>query len=131
MSTRYIGAAGIDELLHVVFRVPDSEPLLLLRQEPISLPLCHTDRHLFDVVTAALCNGQAAWVSAVAAEDSASPLIWRQRCGVLLHGLSVTGAPPIVEAWPDGQIPSDTADLRRKSARLRWREAYARHWWRA
>lgn len=131
VSTRYIGAAGIDELLHMVFRAPDSEPLLLLRQELISLPLCHTDRHLFDLVTAALCNGQAAWVSAVAAEDNASPLVWRQRRGVLLHGLGAADAFPIVEAWPDGQIPSDTADLRRKSARLRWREACARHWWRA
>lgn len=131
MATRYVGAAGIDELLHVVFRAPDSGPVTALREELISLPLCHTDRDLFDVVAAASYNDKAAWILDMAAEDRASPLVWRQRRGVLLEGLGTADTLPVVDAWPEGQMRTDSADLRRKAARLRWREACARHWWRA
>src|SRR5437899_382204 len=33
LTTRYIGAVGVDELLHLVFRVPDSVPVAELRAE--------------------------------------------------------------------------------------------------
>ena len=131
MATRYVGAAGIDELLHVVFRAPDSAPVTALREEIISLPLCHSDRDLFDVATAASYNGKKAWIADVAAADRASPLVWRQQRGVLLAGLGTADTLSVVEAWPGGQMRTDSADLRRKAARLRWREACARHWWRA
>ncbi|MDB5601162.1 MAG: hypothetical protein JWN71_3206 [Xanthobacteraceae bacterium] len=131
MTTRYVGAAGIDELLHVVFRAPDSGPVIALREEIISLQLCHTDRYLFDVVVAAACNGKAAWIVDMVAADRASPLVWRQRRGVLLAGLGTADTLPVIEAWPEGQMRTNNADLRRKAARLRWRDACARHWWRA
>jgi hypothetical protein len=62
MATRYIGAAGVDELLHMVFRVPDSVPIAELRNDVISLPHCHTDQDLFNISVAASYNGNAAWV---------------------------------------------------------------------
>lgn len=109
MATRYVGAAGIDELLHVVFRAPDSGPVTALREELISLPLCHTDRDLFDVVAAASYNDKAAWILDMAAEDRASPLVWRQRRGVLLEGLGTADTLPVVDAWPEGQMRTDSA----------------------
>ena len=131
MATRYVGAAGIDELLHVVFRAPDSGPVTALREEIINLPLCHTDRDLFDIVAAASYHGKVAWIADMAAADCASALVWRQRRGLLLEGLGTADTLPVVDAWPEGQMRTDSADLRRKAARLRWREACARHWWRA
>jgi hypothetical protein len=130
MATRYLGAAGIDEMLHIVFRAPDSAPVAALRDEVISLPLCHTDQDLFNVAAAASYNGKSAWIAAAAATDQASPLVWRRRRGTLLAGLGTGYMLPVAEAWPEGEIPSDSANLRRKAARLRWREACARHWWR-
>jgi hypothetical protein len=131
MVTRYLGAAGIDELLHIAFRAPDSAPVAGLRDEVINLPLCHTDQDLFNVAIAASYNGKSAWVAAAAAADQASLLVWRQRRGVLLAGLSTGNALPVAEAWPEGEIRTDRADLRRKAAGFRWSEACAHHWWRA
>lgn len=131
MDTRYVGAAGIDELLHTVFRAPDSGPVASLRDEVVSPPLCQSDRDLFNVAVAASYNGKSAWVAETALADCASAFVWRQRRGTLLAGLGVEYTLPVAEAWPDGEMRSDSANLRRKAARLRWREACARHWWRA
>ncbi len=130
MATRYLGAAGIDEMLHIVFRAPDSAPVDALRDEVISLPLCHTDQDLFNVAVAASYNGKSPWIAAAAAADQASPLVWRRRRGTLLAGLGAGYMLPVAEAWPEGEILTDSAGLRRTAARLRWREACARHWWR-
>lgn len=129
MATRYLGAASIDELLHVIFRAPDSPAVLSLRDEVLSLQLCHSDRDLFDVAVAASYNGKSAWIAESVAADRASPLVWRQRRGTLLAGLGTGYALPVTEAWPEGEMHSDCAGIRRKAARLRWREACARHWW--
>ncbi|TKV80148.1 hypothetical protein FDV58_18060 [Bradyrhizobium elkanii] len=129
VTTRYVGPAGVDELLHMVFRVPDSAPVVALREELISLPFCHSDKNLFDLAVAASYNGKAAWIADIAAADRASSLAWRQRRGALLDGLGTDNVLPVPEAWPDGQIRTDSAGLRLEAARLRWREACAHHWW--
>jgi hypothetical protein len=131
MATRYLGAADIDELLHIVFRAPDSKPVAALRDEIMSLPLCQTDLDLFNIAAAASYNGKSAWIAETVAADRASPLVWRQRRGTLLAGLGAGYTLPVAEAWPEGEMRTDSADLRRKAARLRWREACARHWWQA
>ncbi|VIO71287.1 hypothetical protein [Bradyrhizobium ivorense] len=131
VATRYVGPAGLDELLHIVFRVPDSEPVAELRCELLSLPFCHSDRKLSDIAAAAAYNGKSAWIADMAAADRASPLAWRQRRGALLGGLATSHTLPVPEAWPEGRMRTDSADLRRKAARLRWREACAHHWWQA
>lgn len=129
MVTRYLGAAGIDEALHVVFRVPDSLPVAALRDEVLSLPLCHSDLDLFNVAAAAAYNGKSAWIAEAAAADRASRFVWRQRRGTLLESLNTGYTLPVAEAWPDGEIRTDSADLRRKAGQWRWREACAHHWW--
>ena len=131
MATRYLGGAGVDELLHIVFRAPDSEPVAALRDEIISLPLCNSDRDLFNVAVAASYNGKSAWIAEVAAADLVSELVWRQRRGTILAGLGTEYTLPVAEAWPEGEMRTGTANLRCKAARLRWREACACHWWRA
>ncbi|WP_314957127.1 hypothetical protein [Bradyrhizobium cosmicum] len=129
VTTRYMGPAGVDELLHIVFRVPDSPPVAALRDELVSLPFCHSDQDLFDVALAAAYNGKAAWIADLAAADRASSLTWRQRRGALLDGLGTGYALPVTDAWPEGEMRTDSANLRAKAARLRWREACAHHWW--
>jgi hypothetical protein len=130
MATRYIGTAGVNELLHVVFRVPNSAPVAALRDEVISLPRCHTDQRLFDIAVAASYDGNAAWLASASAADQASPLVWRQKRGALVAGFGTGNTLPVADAWPEGEIRTSHADLHRKAARFRWREACARHWWR-
>lgn len=119
------------ELLHIVFRVPDSTPVAELRDEVISLPFCHTDQELFDVAVAASYNGKSAWIAATAGADQDSSLAWRRRRGILLAGLSTGYTLPVNDAWPEDKIRTDTAALRKTAARLRWRESCAHHWWSA
>jgi hypothetical protein len=131
MATRYIGAAGIDELLHLVFRAPESPAVAELRDETIDLTRCHTDRALFDVAVAASYDGKAAWLTAVIEADRNSPFVWRQKRGALLSGFTVGNESPVAGAWPEGEVRTSHVALHRKAARLRWIEACAHHWWRA
>jgi hypothetical protein len=131
MTTHYVGAAGVDELLHIIFRVPDSESVAELRYEAIALPHCHTDQVLFNVALAATYNGKAAWLKTLIEEDHASSFVWRQRRGIVMAGFTVDNTLPVPDAWPEGEIRTGYADLRRRAAQFRWREACANHWWRA
>jgi len=130
VATRYLGAAGIDELVHIPFRAPDSPTIRKLRDEIIDLPRCHTDQELFNLAAAASYNGKESWLAAMALTDQASPLVWRQRRGTLLAGLCAGNALPVAAAWPEGEIRTDHADLRHKAALFQWSEACAHHWWR-
>ena len=129
LKTRYFGASGVEDFLHMVFRVPDSSEVVTLRRELIELENCHTDLDLFDIVIAALYNGKADWVETLIREDKASSLVWRQRRAITLAGFTGNNQLPIAGAWPEGKRKTVHADLRQKSARQRWIEACARHWW--
>jgi hypothetical protein len=131
LATRYIGAAGVDDLLHIAFQAPDSAPVTSLRDELISLPRTHTDLGLFDVALAATYNGKFAWLAAIIAADQASPLMWRQKRATVLSGFTVNNTLPVPEAWPEGQILTSNGELRRKAAGFRLIDACAHHWWRA
>ncbi len=131
LETRYYGTADVEDLLHMVFRVPDSPHVTALRKELIELKNCHTDRDLFDIVIAASYNGKADWIDALILEDQASPLVWRQFRATTLAGFAPNNQLPVAGAWPEGEMKTVHSSLRWKSARQRWIEACARHWWKA
>ena len=131
LETRYYGTADVEDLLHMVFRVPDSPDVIALRRELIELKNCHTDRDLFDIVIAASYNGKTEWIDALICEDQASPLIWRQRRAITLAGFTPNNQLPVAGAWPEGEMKTVHSSLRWKSARQRWIEACAQHWWKA
>ncbi|MYB26932.1 MAG: restriction endonuclease [Candidatus Dadabacteria bacterium] len=131
LETRYYGAADVEDLLHMVFRVPDSLHVTALRKELIELKNCHTDRDLFDIAIAASYNGKADWIDALILEDQASPLVWRQLRAITLAGFTPNNQLPVAGAWPEGEMKTVHSSLRWKSARQRWIESCARHWWKA
>ncbi len=131
LKTRYLGAAGVEDLLHMVFRVPDSPDVITLRKELVELKNCNTDLDLFNIAIAASYNGKADWIDALIREDRASPLVWRQRRALTLAGFTANNKLPVTGAWPKGEMKTVYTSLRWKSARQRWIEACARHWWEA
>lgn len=131
LKTRYLGAGGVEDLLHMVFRVPDSPDVITLRKELVELKNCNTDLDLFNIAIAASYNGKADWIDALIREDRASPLVWRQRRALTLAGFSANNQLPVTGAWPEGEMKTVYTSLRWKSARQRWIEACARHWWEA
>ena len=129
MMTRYIGKAGVDDLLHMVFRVPDSPAVVKLRKEIIELEYCDTDQGLFNLAIAAAQNGKIDWLNTIIREDQASQYAWRRKRAMVLEGFCANNTLPIREAWPDGQLKTNHSWLGWMSARLRCIDACARHWW--
>ena len=130
MSVRFIGRAGILDLLHMLFRAPDSDDVLVLRQEIYSLPNTRTDESLYELVLAASINDRRDWVESRIQEDAASPYAWRKRRAKVVAGFLARNELPVEGAWLDGPTETNSEYLQRKSARLRWLEACAHHWWR-
>ncbi len=128
--TRYIGNAGVEDLMHMVFRVPDSPEVMKLREELVGLEYCHNDQKLFEFAIAASYNGKSDWLDTFIHNERASALVWRQKRAEVLAGFTANNSLPVAGAWPDGEIRTTHAKFALRSARHRWIEACAHHWWR-
>jgi hypothetical protein len=131
LTTRFIGKAEIDDMIHMVFRAPPSPALVALREELLGLERSGTDKDLFDLAVAASLNGQGEWFVAVTAADATSRFAWRRKRALVLEGFTVGNTLPQALAWPDGPLRTAHDVLRQRSARFRYLEACARHWWKA
>lgn len=129
MVTRYVGKAGVDELIHVVFRVPDSLEVINIRQELADLTQCCTDHALLNLVIAALVNKKQDYIQSIIKQDQGSPYPWRQLKANILEGLTETTDLPVTGAWPEGEIKTQRARIAQLSARFAWGDACSRHWW--
>lgn len=129
VTTRYLGEAYVEDILHMLFRAPDSPAVIALREEVIELRNSNTDQALFDLAVAAVHNGKVDWLTSVIETDRISPLVWKRKRGVVLAGFIANNMLPIADAWPNGEIKTGHAALDIRSARFRWIEACAHHWW--
>ena len=131
LTTRYLGAAEIEDMLHMLFRVRSSAPVDALRASLLHLADCHDDRRLYDIALAASYNGCSDWLLQNIEIDRKSPHLWRRRRAVILSGFVSGSALPVPEAWPEGWQRTTELRLATRAAQRRFREAAARHWWRA
>ena len=129
LMTRFVGSADIDELIHIVFRVPHSPEVINLRRELVTLGLCCTDRDLLDLVIAAKANQGDEYLETIIREDRESPYAWRKLRASALEGFALDRELPVAEAWPDGEIIAPWNRLALASARCAWANACARYWW--
>jgi len=127
--TRIEGPAKLPELLHLLFRAPDSPSVMEARDDLLSLTSANTDADLYDVALVAALNGRSDWVEAHIASDAASDLSWRQLRAATLAGFRIGNTLPVADAWPEGPSTSWAEDVARRSARLQFLEACAHHWW--
>jgi hypothetical protein len=130
VRTRYIGAAGVEDLWHMVFRVPQTQAITALREELVSLNRCNTDQALFDLAVATSYNGKADWLATIVQKDRTSSLVWKRKRGLVLAGFTANNTLPVSAAWRDGEIRTGYASLACRAARFQWVEACAHHWWR-
>ena len=124
------GKAGVEDLIHMVFRVPHSPEVMKLREELVELEYCHNDQKLFDLAIAASYHGKSDWLDSLIHNDRASASVWRQSRAEVLAGFTVDNSLPVAGAWPDGETRTTHAKFTLISARHRWIEACAHHWWR-
>ena len=131
MTTRYLGQAEVSDLLHMVFRVPDSPAMEELQNELAELGYCNTDQALLDLAIAASCNGRTEWLNTVIKNEQTSMYAWRRQRARVLEGFTTDNVLPVTDAWPDGELKTPGARLTCIAARSKWTEACARHWWRS
>jgi hypothetical protein len=131
LTTRFIGEAKVDEMIHMVFRAPESPPVAALRASLLGVERTSSDKDLLALAVAACLNGKSDWLSQTIAEDKDSTFAWRRRRGEVLEGFISGNTLPQPEAWPDHRIRTHHEHLRKRSARFRYLEACAHHWWRA
>jgi hypothetical protein len=130
LHTRYVGLGGVDELVLMLFRVPETPTVLELRTELLGLESSHTDEGLLDIAVAAIAHGLQDWLEAIIEADRQSEFAWRRRRGIALSGFTTGASLPVEGTHPEG--PGTTSEEERiaVSARRRARDAIARHWWR-
>lgn len=129
VQTRVTGAADIPELIHMIFRAPDSPVVVTVRDDLLRLESAKTDSDLYEIALAAKLNGRDDWLEAAIARDAASDLPWRQQRAAALIGFKADNQLPIEGAWTEGYSMSWAQDVRRRSVRFRHLEACARYWW--
>jgi hypothetical protein len=129
LQSRYIGAAKISELLHIIFRVPDSPQVESLRLELLELSYCSNDKQLFEIALAAQYNGKESWLASQIDQDRSSQVAWKVRRSYVLEAFTIGNPISLSDAWPCGPIATELGELLHWSARQRVQEAFSRHWW--
>jgi hypothetical protein len=126
LTTRYIGHAGIDDLIHMLFRAPDSREVSQARLNLFNETA--TDNGLFELSLAERLNGVSVAGHALQIEDKTSAYVWRQRRSETLRGF--VGVPPHFDTaiWPSGIVSTTSAQIRRDAMFMRFRESASYHW---
>lgn len=126
--TKMKGTAGISEFIHMVFRVPDSPEVEMLRESLTSFALTSTDLAILDIVIAAQANSRDDWLDKFIQQDQASAYQWRQKRGMMLDALRSYPDPQTL-SWPFGVKVTSIESLASRMAKWHNRGALARLWW--
>lgn len=126
LTTKFIGAAGIDRMILVLLAAPVDGDVDDLVRELVSPSVSTNDETLLQLAVAAAAAGRQALLYQIAGEDRASGVIWRIERGKTVAALSPgLGAAPI---FTDGRgSASEIRDGRR--GEILYRDAAAHHWW--
>lgn len=128
MRTQVKGMAGIPELVHMVFRAPDSAEVSALREELAFFANTSTDKALLDLVIAVQLNGKDAWIEELVKADAASLHLWRRKRAIILDAFR--NYPHIDKlVWPEGEKTGSWQALKERMVAWTNRGAFARYWW--
>lgn len=128
LTTKFIGTAGVERMILILLAAPADDRVDELVRELVSPAVATTDETLLHLSVAAAAAGREGLLTAIAADDLASGVIWRAERGKALEALSTgSGAAP---SFADGRgSPTEIRDGR--WGEIRYRDAAARHWWEA
>ncbi len=128
MGVRFNGSAGIQELVHIAFRAPDSKEVLAARADLTTIQHCNTDQEVLEMVIATQMHGREAWLDTLIAEDEMSDQLWRRKRAIMFRGFNTIPAVDKLQ-WPEGSPVSSAEAL--KCSALKWtnKGALAKYWW--
>lgn len=128
MKIRHIGIAGINELMHILFRVPESKPVLDLREEIFSIRYNTIDRDYLLLAMCAMTNGAHGWLKQKIVSDELSGTTWRMKRATMLRGMSEM--PEIDDlAWPEGWSCGTLNSTERTAATRKTSYRLSYFWW--
>ena len=126
LTTKFIGTAGVERMILILLAAPADDKVDELVRELVSPQVATTDETLLHLSVAAAAAGREGLLTAIAADDLASGVVWRAERGKALDALSPgSGAAP---SFPDNRASAtETRDGR--WGEIRYRDAAARYWW--
>lgn len=124
LVTSFVGAAGIDKMIHMAFRVENCPEAIRQR----ILADATTDHALFEVVLVAALHGRGEWLSGVVDADESSGVTWRLQRSRKIRAFDPVAAGEVPE-WPIGQGASLRVSRERATNAWIRRGMFARHWW--
>ena len=128
LRIRFVGVGELDELLLMLFRVPESAAVLELKEQLYSLPQNASDDSYLDFVLAAVSLGEASWLESTIAADEAATEPFRRKRAITLRGFLPT-EPSYQPKWHEGECVGTWDALRMRAQEMRNRASQARCWW--
>lgn len=130
LRIRFVGIAKLDELLLMVFRVPESPPVLDLRAQLYGLSQNLNDESYLDLAVAAVSQNCVNWLESAIAADAASGIPFREKRAITIRGF----LPPeqtFRPQWREGQLVGTWDAQRIRAQGSKNRACFARYWWNA
>lgn len=128
LRVQFRGIASINDLMHMPFRVKDSEPVEELRRELYGVRRNPTNSDYLELVITAIANSGRDWLISRIMEDENSNDDWRRKRAVMLRGM--TDEVLIDDlVWFEGDHDAGWISIRREAQLWRNRRAQAEHWW--
>lgn len=124
----FVGVAGLDELLLMLFRAPASAAVLELREHLYNLPNNTNDASYLDLVLAAVSQGGGSWLESAIAADEAATEPFRRKRAIMLRGFLPT-EPSFQPKWQEGECVGTWDTLRMHAQQMKNRASQARYWW--
>lgn len=129
LRIKFKGAAGLDYLVHMPFRVESTPAIEQLRDELYEIKRNPTTVDYIETVVCALANGRGDWLESRLRADETSTEDWRRKRAILVRGLSDQVTVEELE-WPEGDLNEGWDQVKREAQLWRNRAALCRHWWR-
>ncbi|MCA8465252.1 hypothetical protein [Burkholderia cepacia] len=128
LRVKFTGIAGVDDLMHMPFRVDGGPAINQFRDELYQLQGNATTADYVETVVCALANGRRDWLDSRILADENSTEDWRRKRAILLRGLTDHVAVDELE-WPEGDLNEGWGQVKREAQFWRNRSAFSRYWW--
>ena len=127
-TVRFVGPGGVDWMILMPFQVPESEPVVKLREYIRSPAASNTDEALLDLAIAARASGKIDWLNQGCKTDLSTDT-WHRERGIVLQGFAARE--PLATTRPLAQISTSDPGAHQLHRAASWLRSWvsASHWW--
>ena len=127
-TVRFAGPGRVDWMILMPFQVPESEPVVKLREYIRSPNASNTDEALLDLAIAARACGKIDWLNQCCETDLSTDT-WHRERGIVLQGFAARE--PLATTRPLPQMLTSDPGARQLHRAAGWLRSWvsASHWW--